>query len=224
MRTRPVVGLMAKAPRPGLVKTRLIPALGAVGAAALAEAFILDTAALLRRAGVDAVVITTPPEAVELLSALTGLPTIAQREGDLGARMSGAFADLFARGHAPVLLIGTDSPTQPPAHVTEALALCAAHPETLVLGPAEDGGYWCVGLSRAVPGLFEGIAWGTDSVLAATCARATRLGVPVVLGPRWHDVDEPADLARLRRELTEDRALAPHTRAALGRSASQWWS
>jgi glycosyltransferase A (GT-A) superfamily protein (DUF2064 family) len=69
-----------------------------------------------------------------------------------------------------------------------------------------------------VPGLFEGIAWGTDSVLAATCARAACLGVPVVLGPRWHDVDEPADLARLRRELTEDPALAPHTRAALGRA------
>jgi rSAM/selenodomain-associated transferase 1 len=209
---------MAKAPRPGFAKTRLIPALGAAGAAALAEAFIADTAALLRRAGVDAVVIATPPEAVDLLSALTGFPAIPQREGDLGARMSGAFADLFARGHAPVLLVGTDSPTQPPAHVTAALALCVADPEALVLGPAEDGGYWCVGLSRPVPGVFDGIAWGTGSVLGETRARAARLGVPVVLGPRWHDVDEQGDLERLRRELADDPPLAPHTRAVLGRA------
>lgn len=212
----PVIGLMAKAPRPGFAKTRLIPALGAAGAAALAEAFIADSAALLRGIGVDAVVLATPVEAVEELSVLAGFPAIPQREGDLGARMSGAFADLFARGHAPVLLIGTDSPTQPPAHVTQVLALCAAHPGTLVLGPAEDGGYWCVGLSRPRPGVFEGIAWGTDSVLAATRARAAELGVPVLLGPRWHDVDEPADLARLRRELAGDPTLAPHTRVALG--------
>lgn len=217
MLARPVVGLMAKAPRPGFAKTRLIPALGAAGAAALAEAFIADTAALLRRAGVDAVVVATPPEAVDLLSALSGFPAIAQREGDLGARMSGAFADLFARGHAPVLLVGTDSPTQPPGHVAEAIALCVAHAEAVVLGPAEDGGYWCVGLSRPVPGVFDGIAWGTGSVLAETRAQAARLGVPVVLGPRWHDVDEPGDLACLRRELADDPALAPHTWAVLGR-------
>lgn len=217
MAARAVVGLMAKAPRPGFAKTRLIAALGAAGAAALAEAFIGDTAALLRRAGVDAVVIATPPGAVDLLSALTGFPAIAQREGDLGARMSSAFGDLFARDHAPVLLVGTDSPTQPPGHVAEAIALCVAHPEALVLGPAEDGGYWCVGLSRPVPGVFDGIAWGTGSVLAETRAQAARRGVPVVLGPRWHDVDEPGDLARLRRELADDPALAPHTRAVLGR-------
>lgn len=210
---------MAKAPRPGFAKTRLIPALGAAGAAALAEAFIADTAARLRRAGVDAVVIATPPEAVELMSALTGFAAIAQREGDLGARMTGAFADLFARGHAPVLLIGSDSPTQPPAHVTAALALCAAHPQALVVGPAEDGGYWCVGLSRPAPRLFEDIAWGTGAVLAETAGRAAEVGIPVVHAPRWHDVDEPADLARLRHELAADPALAPRTRAVLrGRS------
>lgn len=216
MSARPVLGLMAKAPRPGFAKTRLIPALGAAGAAALAEAFIADTAARLRGTGVDVVVLATPPEAVEELSALSGFPAIPQHDGDLGARISGAFADLFARGHAPVLLVGTDSPTQPQVHVTTALTLCAAGPEALVLGPAEDGGYWCVGLSRPQPGLFEGIAWGTASTLAETEARAARLGVPVVLGPRWHDVDEPADLVHLRRELAEDHALAPCTRAVLG--------
>ena len=216
MSARPVIGLMAKAPRPGFAKTRLIPALGTAGAAALAEAFIADTAVLLRGTGVDVVVLATPPEAAAVLSALSGFPAIAQRDGDLGARISGAFADLAARGHAPVLLMGTDSPTQPQAHVTTALSLCAAHPDALVLGPAEDGGYWCVGLSRPQPGLFAGIAWGTGSVLAETKARAARRGVPVVLGPRWHDVDEPADLLRLRLELAGDPALAPRTRAVLG--------
>lgn len=216
MPVRPVIGLMAKEPRPGFAKTRLVPALGAAGAAALAEAFIADTAALLRTIAVDVVVLAAPPEAVEVLSALAGFPAIPQHAGDLGARMAGAFADLAARGHAPVLLIGTDSPTQPQAHLTTALSLCAAHPDAVVLGPAEDGGYWCVGLSRPQPGLFEAVAWGTGAVLAQTQAQAERLGVPIVLGPRWHDVDEPADLARLRRELAADTALAPRSRAVLG--------
>ncbi len=216
MVSQPIIGVMAKAPRPGFAKTRLIPALGAAGAAALAEAFIADTADLVRRSGIDAVLIATPSDAVDELSALAGLTAIPQREGDLGARMAGAFADLFARGHAPALLIGTDSPTLPIEHLSAALCLCGADAHAVVLGPAEDGGFWCVGLSRPQPGLFEGIAWGTPVVLAETRARAERLGVPVVLGPRWHDFDGPADLLRLHQELSEGALTLPRTRGALG--------
>jgi rSAM/selenodomain-associated transferase 1 len=215
MSAGPVIGLMVKAPRPGLAKTRLIPALGAAGAAALARAFVIDTAARAREAGVAAVVLATPADAVEDLAVLTGLPALAQREGDLGARISGAFADLFATGAAAVLLIGADSPTLPVEHLRGALALAAAHPDALVLGPAADGGYWGVALARPVPGLFDAIAWGTASVLAETRAAAGRLGLTVRLAPAWHDVDAPADLVRLRSELAQDRSLAPLTRAVL---------
>lgn len=215
MSPRAAIGLMAKAPRPGLAKTRLIPALGAAGAAALARAFLADSAALVRSSGVVGMVLVTPAEAAAEIATATGLPARAQHEGDLGARISGAFADLFATGAAPVLLIGADSPTLPIAHLRAALALAAAHPDALVLGPAEDGGYWGVALSRPVPGLFDAIAWSTAGVLAQTRAAAGRLGVPVRLAPAWHDVDEPADLARLRADLARDPAAAPHTRAAL---------
>jgi rSAM/selenodomain-associated transferase 1 len=219
MLPHPVIGLMVKAPRPGLAKTRLIPALGAAGAAALAQAFIADSAVLLRGSGADAVVLATPAEATPALSAVTGLPALVQRDGDLGARMHGAFADLFARGGSPVLLIGADAPTLPPQHLGAALSLAVTNPEAVVLGPAEDGGYWCIALTRPQPCLFSSIAWGTASVLAETQARARRFGIPVVLAPRWHDVDQPADLDQLRRDLARDPWAAPHTRAVLASDA-----
>jgi rSAM/selenodomain-associated transferase 1 len=218
---RPAIGLMAKAPRAGLAKTRLIPALGAEGAAALARAFIADSAALARSAGVAVRVLAAPAEATGELAALTDLPALAQGEGDLGARIAAAFATLFAQGFGPVLLIGADSPTLPPAHLHTALALAATRPEAVVLGPAADGGYWCVGLSRAVPGLFEAIAWSTASVLAETERRAGEVGLAVVRAPAWHDVDEPADLDRLHEDLRRDPAAAPHTRALLAALATR---
>jgi rSAM/selenodomain-associated transferase 1 len=219
MRPRAAIGLLAKAPWPGLAKTRLIPALGATGAAALAHGFLLDSAALVRASGIDAILFVAPAEAVAEVAAATGLPGRPQCEGDLGARISGAFADLFATGAAPVLLIGADSPTLPIEHLRAALALAAAHADAVVLGPAEDGGFWGIALSRPVARLFDGIAWGTDAVLAETRAGADRLGLTVRLAPAWHDVDEPADLTRLRADLVRDPSAAPHTRAALARAA-----
>jgi rSAM/selenodomain-associated transferase 1 len=217
----PAIAVMAKAPRPGLAKTRLIPALGAAGAAALAQAFLIDSAALARaaaaRAGGDAYVIATPDAACDCLATLTGLPALPQGEGDLGARMAAAFAALFARGHAPVLLLGADTPALPPGHIAAALALAAAAP---TFGPTGDGGYWTVALPAPAPALFEAIAWGGPTVLAETRAAAQRAGLPLAFAPPWDDVDEPVDLATLRRQLTADRTTAPATRAALAELAS----
>ena len=133
----------------------------------------------------------------------------------------GAFAALFARGFTPALLIGADSPALPPAHLRAALSLAASHPEAVVLGPAEDGGYWCVGLSRPARRLFDAIAWSTPSVRAETEARAVRLGLAVIHAPTWHDVDEPEDLARLRADLRDDPDAAPRTRAVLAALTTQ---
>lgn len=212
----PAIAVMAKAPRPGLAKTRLIPALGAKGAAALARAFLIDSAALARRAareaGGEAYVIATPDDACADLAALTGLPALPQGEGDLGARIVSAFAALFARGHAPVMLLGADTPALPAGHVGAALARARTAP---CFGPTGDGGYWTVALPAPAPALFAGIAWGGPTVLAETEAAARRAGLALALAAPWNDIDEPADLAALRRQLAADPAAAPATRAAL---------
>lgn len=211
---------MAKAPRPGLAKTRLIPALGAEGAAALARAFLIDSAALARTAaeaaGGEAYVVATPDDTRDTLAALTGLPALPQGEGDLGARMTAAFATLFARGHAPVLLLGADTPTLPPGHIATALALAATAP---TFGPTGDGGYWTVALPAPAPALFEAIAWGGPTVLAETRDAALRARIAIALAPPWDDVDEPRDLAVLRGHLDADPASAAATRSTLAQLA-----
>ncbi len=212
----PAIGVMAKAPRPGLAKTRLIPALGPEGAAKLARAFLEDSAALARGVA-ETHVVASPDETCAELAALTGLSALPQGEGDLGARIVVAFAALFARGHCPVLLIGADTPTLPRTHLLAALALLAERPDRAVLGPTGDGGYWTVGLSAPTPALFEGIAWSTPRVLADTRRAAARAGIDIALAPAWDDIDEPADLAVLARQLAEDGTAAPATRAALAR-------
>jgi rSAM/selenodomain-associated transferase 1 len=217
--SRPAIAVMAKAPRPGLAKTRLIPALGAEGAARLARAFLVDTAALVqaaaRASGAAAYVLATPDSAAAELSALTGLASLPQGGGDLGARIVAAFAGMFARGHAPVLVVGADTPCLPQAHIGRALALAESEPNAAVFGPSGDGGYWCVALSAPTPVLFEGIAWGTAGVLPATRERAASAGITIRLAPAWDDVDDPADLAALADRLAADPEAAPATRAAL---------
>ncbi|WP_291298111.1 TIGR04282 family arsenosugar biosynthesis glycosyltransferase [Elioraea sp.] len=205
---------MAKAPRAGLAKTRLIPALGAEGAAQLARAFLVDSTAAARSAATT-YVIASPDAACDDLAALTGLAALPQGEGDLGARIVAGFDALFARGHAPVLLIGADTPTLPRGHIAAALALLAEAPDRAVFGPTEDGGYWLVGLSAPAPALFAGIAWSTPRVLDETLAAAARAGIAVALAPPWHDIDEPDDLAVLARQLDADSATAPATRDTL---------
>lgn len=215
----PALAVMAKAPEPGRAKTRLIPALGEAGAALLARAFLVDSAALARRAaraaGGEAVVIATPDAACQDLAVLTELAALPQGGSDLGARIVTAFAALFARGHAPVMLLGADTPALPEAHIAAALALAAARPEAAVFGPTGDGGYWTVALSAPAPALFAHITWGTATVLAETRAAAARAGIPLAFAPPWDDVDEPADLDALMAQLDADPEAAPATRAAL---------
>ena len=221
MQAGPAIAVMAKAPRPGLAKTRLIPALGAEGAAALARAFLEDSAALAAdvaaQAGGAALVFATPDDACDEIAAITGLETLGQGAGDLGARMVAAFETLFARGHRAAILIGTDSPALPASHLATALTLLAAQPGRAVFGPAGDGGYWMVGLTAPAPALFQGIGWGGSEVMAATGQAAARANIALALAPTWDDTDEPADLPRLAAQLAADPACAPVTRAALGK-------
>lgn len=194
--------VFVKRPRAGEVKTRLARDIGASDAAALyrtlAEQVLRETAPL--DGGYSRLLQFAPADAEDDIA--RWLPNEArapQVEGDLGARMEAAFAAQFADGGERVVLVGTDAPGLGRAHLEQAFAALRAH--ALVLGPATDGGYYLVGLSRRLPALFEGIEWSTPSVLAATREKARTLGLEARLLPELGDVDTVEDVRRERGRL-----------------------
>ena len=198
------------------MKTRLAAAVGAENAALLHAAFVDDVCALTRGTAarrVLAVAGEVDHPALRAIAEREGMERVAQGEGDLGARMSAAIERGLGDGAERVAIVGSDSPVLPPHMVVNAFALLRA--AEVVLGPAEDGGYWIVGARRAVPWLFEGIAWGTAGVLEASERRLRERGAVYGLVERFWDVDEPADLERLRGALAEEPDAAPASRAAL---------
>jgi rSAM/selenodomain-associated transferase 1 len=193
------VAVFAKAPRPGEVKTRLIPVLGEALATSLHAALVERTLATAAAANVGPVELWCAPDAADPFfraqAGRIGARLAVQPAGDLGARMAGAFEAAFGDNCA-MLLIGCDCPGFEAAHLREAAAALASNDAVFV--PAEDGGYMLVGLSRPVPALFQGIPWGTGEVMARTRGRLRQAGARwVELAPLW-DVDRPEDVARLR--------------------------
>ncbi len=204
----------ARAPELGAVKTRLGKTLGDERALALYEAFLDDTCALTQGIGarrVLAIAGDVDHPRVQHLAKSQRLAVEPQGDGDLGARMARAIATHVATG--PVVIIGSDAPTLPRAHVHEALdALMACD---VVIGPSDDGGYYLIGARVAVPELFADVRWSTPAVLATTLERLA--GRAHALLPPWHDVDSADDLERLKRELaTLSPSVAPATRRVLG--------
>jgi uncharacterized protein len=191
------VAILAKAPVAGAVKTRLIPALGADGAAALQKRLIARAVETACAAAVGPVTLwATPAPPHPCFADLVSRHKIAlatQPEGDLGARM---LAACEAAGR-PALVIGTDCPALTPAHVRDAADILRAGNDAVVI-PAEDGGYVLIGTRRPQPALFAEMTWSTDQVMAETRRRLARNALswrePALL---W-DVDRPEDLARLR--------------------------
>ena len=196
--------IFAKAPLAGLAKTRLIPALGAEGAADLARCMLRHTLAQALAAGVEAVELCMSPAPSDLVWQGVALPqTIepsAQGEGDLGARMNRAMNRALAQQQGPVLLMGTDCPALSAAHIAEADHQLQHHEAVLV--PAADGGYVMIGLRAPCPELFMDMAWSTSVVAAETLRRMARLNLRVWQGPLLHDIDEPADLQHLPENFT----------------------
>jgi uncharacterized protein len=185
-----------KVPRPGQVKTRLAAEIGAGEAArvyrALAERVLAQTAP---EAGDSyrRLIFFSPADARDEIAAwLPGEVLVAQEGADLGQRMDAAFAHAFASGATRAVLVGTDVPRLSREHVRQALAALGTSP--VVLGPATDGGYYLVALTARQPELFQGIAWSTDAVRAATVERASALGLAVHLLEPLRDVDTAADL------------------------------
>jgi uncharacterized protein len=206
--TRPLLILFTRVPRSGQVKTRLIPALGPEGAAELHRRMGVHAVLRARRAALrfdfDLEVHVDGPSGTKVAGWLGGgLPVHPQGEGDLGRRMSEALAGAFRRGKGPCVLVGADCPEYDEGTLGQAFSLLRR--KAVVLGPARDGGYYLIGLSRFEPALFEEIAWGTESVFQETLERADRLGLSVGLLPEYSDVDGPEDLpvweaARAREE------------------------
>lgn len=189
--TRIVV--FAKAPIAGQVKTRLIPALGAQGAADLAASMLARTLgeAMATECEVE-LCATPPPDATEWQAFLpSDLAVADQGSGDLGERLARAAERVLAAGRT-VLLIGTDCPALDAGRLRKAAAQLGTH--DAVLYPAEDGGYVLLGLARYDASIFEGIAWSTDSVAGATMERVEALGWSLSMGDMLRDIDEPGDL------------------------------
>ena len=213
--TRIVV--FAKVPLAGFVKTRLIPALGAQGAAALASRMLSYTLAQALAAGEQAVELCMSPAPLDAAWKSVARPqaveSSAQGEGDLGERMNRAMNRALARQQGPVLLMGTDCPALNTAHILEAARQLEQHDAVLV--PAADGGYVMIGLRLPCPSLFNDMAWSTPVVAAQTLRRMASLNLRVWSGPLLHDIDEPADLQYLPASFTspplieQNKPLAP---------------
>lgn len=192
------IAILAKAPLPGFAKTRLIPALGAEGAAALQARLITHTVDAALAAGVGPVMLWGAPDATHPVFAAAAASGVAglrtQPAGDLGVRLHAACAAVPGQA---TLLIGTDCPALDVADLRAAAGALRSGRDA-VLVPAEDGGYALIGLAAPRPEPFSRIAWGRDSVLATTRARLAAAGLSwIELPTRW-DVDRPGDLPRLR--------------------------
>lgn len=191
--------VFARAPRPGAVKTRLIPVLGEEGAAALHARLVERTLATACASGIGQVELWCAPDTVDpflrCCGGRYGISLISQCEGDLGKRMLHAFEQTLA-SVPRAILIGADCPALTARHLRDADRLLAAGVDAVV-APAEDGGYALIGLTRCDARLFEGMTWGTSLVMQDTRDRLSALGWQrQELEPLW-DVDRPEDYQRL---------------------------
>jgi glycosyltransferase A (GT-A) superfamily protein (DUF2064 family) len=205
------IGVMAKAPRPGFSKTRLCPPLRPDQAAALSAAFLRDVtenivlAARQRPiagyvayapAGQEALFGGHIAAGTELLLA-DGSPPMPPDVLGFGRCLLHAIEAMLARGHGAAMVLNSDSPTLPTALLVRTAALLAADGDRIVIGPADDGGYYLLGMKAAHTHLFADIAWSTDGVAETTRLRAGELGLEVAELPTWYDVDDQAALDRL---------------------------
>jgi uncharacterized protein len=218
---RSAVAIMAKAPEPGQVKTRLCPPLSHREAAQLYQCFLVDKIAQVNGLQEAAPVVSyTPDESKPAFKDLTPphFALIPQRGDDLGARLLFTFDQLFRQGYTQVIVIDSDTPTLPTAYLEEALRLIAAHENDVVLGPTEDGGYYLIGLRQAHRELFERMPWSTSQVFPETRRRSQQSGLTVTCTESWYDVDTAEDLTRLMGSLDHlQDGLARQTRQFLRR-------
>jgi rSAM/selenodomain-associated transferase 1 len=212
---------MAKAPRPGLCKTRLVPPLKPEEAAAMSAAFLRDITENIARAGALQNIhgcIAYAPAGLESLfdghlAAGTGF-VLADGSPDMPDGVSGfgrclfhAINSLIADGFGAAVVLNSDSPTLPTELLLRTAQLLAEPGDRAVLGPADDGGYYLLGMKAAHGHLFNDIAWSTADVAEQTRKRAREIGLPFMELPNWYDVDDAASLFRLIDDLAMPEAV-----------------
>jgi rSAM/selenodomain-associated transferase 1 len=212
------IAVMAKAPQPGRSKTRLTPRLSPDQAAGLSAAFLRDItgniAAAARTQPIDRFIAYAPAGAEALfdglLAAGTGLiladgtPPMPDDVAGFGRCLLHAVDTMLADGYGAAVVLNSDSPTLPTGYLIRAAALLAAPGDRAVLGPADDGGYYLLGLKQSHARMFADITWSSAHVAAQTRARAAEIGLELVELPVWYDVDDEAALDRLIGELARD--------------------
>ena len=195
----PRLVVFAKAPQPGLAKTRLVPALGAQGAADLARRMLLHTLqqALAANVGSVELCMSPAPGAPDWagVSLPAGVECCDQGAGELGQRMARAVDRVTGTLAQPILLMGTDCPALSAAHIAQAAQQLQQHDAVLV--PVADGGYVLIGLHAPCPSVFANMAWSTAVVAGETLRRWAAVGHSVWTGPLLHDIDDPDDLLHL---------------------------
>jgi len=209
--------IMAKAPRPGLVKTRLTRSLSVEAVTELYCCLLDDTIALAHSLSGAKVAIMCPASDIDQLAQLAGSETavVAQHGEGLAAGLTSVFAHFAAAGRQRVVAFNSDSPHLPVSVLEHAFEILIAH--DIVVGPTHDGGYYLVG-AKASHALFRGDGMGTTSALDALLARAQKLQLSVGFTDSFYDIDVEGDLTRLAEELRLAPARAPQTAAWL----KQW--
>jgi rSAM/selenodomain-associated transferase 1 len=209
--------IMAKAPRPGAVKTRLTRSFSVETAAELYCCFLEDTIALARSLrDVEVAILCPASDVVELKTFAPGAVEVVPQEGEgLAAGLTFVFSHFAARDGQRVVAFNSDSPHLPASVIEAAFETLSA--QEVVVGPTHDGGYYLVGAKAAHPMLFDGDGMGTKSALDALLARARRLQLSVAFTDPFYDVDVEGDLTRLAAELRLAPLRAPRTSAWLDR-------
>lgn len=186
----PLIVLFAKAPAPGRVKTRL--GLDPRRAADLHSEFVRQTLIMLESLRGEADVELSTDEPTEAWLEFP-VPRSVQNAGQLGERIYAALEQALAAGRPKALILGSDSPGLPAAHLRALLASTA----DVRLGPVDDGGLYAIACGKTVPAMFDGVRWSTGFTLNDTGKALTSCGLSVELGSAWFDVDRPEDLMRL---------------------------
>ncbi len=202
--------VFAKPPIAGQVKTRLAQVIGAEPAAQLAQAFLEDTCAMLQRVPWGAVVVALSDGPQTF--AVAGTELWSQGEGDLGERIERVLRRALTRTPLAFAL-GADTPGLPIELLEQARNALQDH--DAVLGPAEDGGFYLLGLRSVPQGLLGGLPWSSTTTLVRTRARLIERGLRVALLPDWFDVDHVTELKRLQAMLIDGTLHAPRTLEAL---------
>ncbi len=213
-----VLVIMAKAPRPGSVKTRLVPSLSLDAVTAFYCCLLHDTLELAQSLGDAEVAIMCPDTDVNELVQVAGkqATVVAQKGEGLAAGLTSVFAHFTREHQRRIIAFNSDSPHLPPSVLKDAFETLAAH--DVVVGPTHDGGYYLVGAKAFHPTLFAHDGMGTSTALERLLSRAQALKLSVGFADPFYDIDVGEDLTRLAAELSLAPARAPHTAAWL----KQW--